>query len=193
MSMFGREKPGDGSRYTAPEPAVHTPPAASVPRSHPAPDTETVSSIGADVVIVGKIVGKGTVKVFGRIEGELQASSVTICEGAQVEGNLVAQDLTIGGLVKGTIHAVRVKLLGTAKVEGDIFHRSLSIEENALFEGTSRREDDPTNRASTAQAPRAQAPQPQAAPAAPAPQQPAPGAQVTQIPLAQRVSSIDAT
>ena len=188
MSMFGREKPGEGARYTAPEPVAHAP-QASVPRSHPAPDNETVSSIGADVTIVGKIVGKGTVKVFGRIEGELQASNVTICEGSQVEGNLVAQDLTIGGLVKGTIHAVRVKLLGTAKVEGDIFHRSLSIEENALFEGTSRREDDPT-KVATAQPPRAQAPQPQAAPAP----QPAPGAQVTPMPqLAQRVSSIDAT
>lgn len=193
MSMFGREKPGDGNRYTAPEPVVHTP-AASVPRTAPAAsDTETVSSIGADVTIVGKIVGKGTVKVFGRIEGELQASSVTICEGSQVEGNLVAQDLTIGGLVKGTIHAVRVKLLGTAKVEGDIFHRSLSIEENALFEGTSRREEDPTNRASSAQ-PRVQA-QPHAVPAAQgtSAQPPSPTAHVAQMPLAQRVSSIDAT
>ena len=43
--------------------------------------------------------------------------------------------------MKGTIHAKRVKLNGLAIVEGDIFHRSLSIEENARFEGTSRREE----------------------------------------------------
>jgi cytoskeletal protein CcmA (bactofilin family) len=34
----------------------------------------------------------------------------------------------------------RVKLNGTAVVEGDIFHQSLSIEDNARFEGSSRRE-----------------------------------------------------
>jgi len=32
-------------------------------------------------------------------------------------------------------------LNSTAVVEGDIFHRSLSIEENARFEGLSKRED----------------------------------------------------
>ena len=58
-----------------------------------------------------------------------------------MEGDVVAEELTIGGMVKGTIHANRVKLNSTAVVEGDIFHRSLSIEENARFEGSSKRED----------------------------------------------------
>ena len=49
--------------------------------------------------------------------------------------------MTISGQVKGTIHANRVKLMSTAVVEGDIFHRSLSIEENARFEGSSKREN----------------------------------------------------
>lgn len=103
---------------------------------------DTISCICADVTIVGKITGEGTVKVFGRIEGELHASTVVVADGAQVEGDLVADDVTIGGRVKGTIHADRVKLNGTANVQGDIFHRSLAIEENARFEGSSRRDDD---------------------------------------------------
>jgi cytoskeletal protein CcmA (bactofilin family) len=64
-----------------------------------------------------------------------------IADGAQMEGDIVAEDLTVGGRVKGTIHAKRVKLIGTADVDGDIYHHSLSIEENARFEGSSRRED----------------------------------------------------
>jgi cytoskeletal protein CcmA (bactofilin family) len=107
-----------------------------------APETaDGISSISSDITIVGKITGKGAVKIFGRIEGELHASIVLINDGAQVEGDIVAEELTIGGRVKGTIHANRVKLTGSAIVEGDIFHRSLSIEENARFEGSSRREE----------------------------------------------------
>ncbi|MGA8615166.1 MAG: polymer-forming cytoskeletal protein [Xanthobacteraceae bacterium] len=106
---------------------------------------ETISSIGPGMTIVGRIVGDGTLTVFGRVEGELQASNVLICEGARVEGNVLAQELTISGSVKGTIHAVRVKLHGTAEVDGDVFHQSLSIEENARFEGSSRREENPTD------------------------------------------------
>jgi cytoskeletal protein CcmA (bactofilin family) len=58
-----------------------------------------------------------------------------------MEGDVVAEELTIGGYVNGTIHANRVKLNSTAVVEGDIFHRTLAVEENAQFEGTSRRSE----------------------------------------------------
>jgi cytoskeletal protein CcmA (bactofilin family) len=141
MSMFGKSKSDDDFRGAAPP--QHRP-AATQQTSPNAPAGET--SIGSDVTIVGKLVGQGIVTVFGRIEGELRASEVTIGEGAEIEGNIVAQELIVGGYVKGTIHAERVKLIGTAKVEGDIFHRSLSIDENAMFEGSSRREEDTTRK-----------------------------------------------
>jgi cytoskeletal protein CcmA (bactofilin family) len=120
--------------------------------------TPEVSSISAGLSIVGKIVGHGAVTIFGNVEGELRASTVVIAEGAQMEGDVVAEELTIGGRVKGTIHANRVKLNGTAVVEGDIFHRTLAIEENARFEGTSRRNENKIDTPSHVQTNR---PQPQ--------------------------------
>jgi cytoskeletal protein CcmA (bactofilin family) len=103
-----------------------------------------VSSISSGLSIVGKIVGHGALTIFGQVEGELRASTVVIAEGAQMEGDVVAEELTIGGHVKGTIHANRVKLNSTAIVEGDIFHRTLAVEENARFEGMSRRQENTT-------------------------------------------------
>jgi hypothetical protein len=44
-------------------------------------------------------------------------------------------------LRQGQIRANRVKLNSTAMVDGDIYHRSLAIEENAQFEGRSRRQE----------------------------------------------------
>jgi cytoskeletal protein CcmA (bactofilin family) len=69
------------------------------------------------MTVVGKIFGEGTLNVFGQVEGELRALNVLINEGARVEGDVVAEDLTIGGQVKGAIHASRVKLNSTAVVE----------------------------------------------------------------------------
>ncbi|MFY9882953.1 MAG: polymer-forming cytoskeletal protein, partial [Pseudolabrys sp.] len=74
-----------------------------------------------------------------------------------VEGDIVAEELTIGGRVKGTIHANRVKLNSTAVVEGDIHHRSLAIEENAQFEGMSKRQEKPIEMPSLVPAQRSQA------------------------------------
>jgi cytoskeletal protein CcmA (bactofilin family) len=115
------------------------------------------SSISSGLSIVGKIVGEGTLEIFGHVEGEVHASTVQIGDGAKVEGNIVAEELTIGGRVKGTIHANRVKLNSTAVVEGDIYHRSLAIEENAQFEGMSRRQENVIDTPSLVPAKRSQA------------------------------------
>jgi cytoskeletal protein CcmA (bactofilin family) len=142
--MFGKSKDGSPDTDRAvtsiePQPQRPVMMPAPAPRAAAAAGDDT-SSISAGMTIVGKISGEGTVTIYGRVEGELRASTVLIAQGADVEGDIVADDLSVGGRVKGTIHANRVKLNGTAIVEGDIFHRSLSIEENARFEGTSRRE-----------------------------------------------------
>jgi cytoskeletal protein CcmA (bactofilin family) len=120
--------------------------------ARPGPTTKGASCIGSDMSIVGKIECNGPAQVLGRIEGELRASDLQISDGAQVEGNIIAQNVTICGRVKGTIRAVRVKLQDGGAVEGDIFHRSLSIDENSQFEGSSRRVENPTEPSSSVDA-----------------------------------------
>src|SRR5436309_9859628 len=115
------------------------------PRREPTPDAVPRSCIGSGMSIVGNIECDGPAQVFGRIKGELRASDLLVSDGAEIEGSVIAQDLTFCGRVKGTIHAVRVKLQNGGSVEGDIFHRSLSIDENSLFEGSSRRVENPTD------------------------------------------------
>ena len=113
-------------------------------KSEPTTQAGMASCIGSDMSIVGNIECNGPAQIFGRIEGELRASDLLISDGAQVEGNIIAQSVTICGHVKGTIRALRVKLQNGGAVEGDIFHRSLSIDENSQFEGSSRRVENPT-------------------------------------------------
>jgi cytoskeletal protein CcmA (bactofilin family) len=122
----------------------------TVARPGPTAKTGTASCIGAGMSIVGKIECNGPAQVFGRIEGELHASELLISDGAQIEGSVIAQDLTVRGRIRGTVRAVRVKLQEGGTVEGDIFHRSLSIDENSLFEGTSRRVENPTDTSTSA-------------------------------------------
>ena len=117
--------------------------AEQVAASPPVPKAGTGSCIGSGMWIVGNIECKGQAQVFGRIEGELRGSDLLISDGAQIEGSIIAQNVTVCGRVKGTIRAVRVRLQNGGAVEGDIFHRSLSIDENSQFEGSSRRVENP--------------------------------------------------
>jgi cytoskeletal protein CcmA (bactofilin family) len=90
-------------------------------RSEPTTKAGMASCIGSDMSIVGNIECKGPAQVFGRIEGEVRASDLQISDGAQIEGSVIAQNVTVCGRVKGTIRAVRVKLQSGGAVEGDIF------------------------------------------------------------------------
>ena len=152
--MFGKSKDNaaDSDRDLSPTQEIKR-----SATTHSPTTPEAVSSISSGLSIVGKIVGQGTLGIFGHVEGEVHASTVQIGDGAQVEGNIVAEELTIGGRVKGTIHANRVRLNSTAVVEGDIYHRSLAIEENAQFEGMSRRQENVIDTPSLVPAKRIQA------------------------------------
>jgi cytoskeletal protein CcmA (bactofilin family) len=99
------------------------------------------TSLSSGLSIVGKIIGRGTLTIFGHVEGELRASTVVIAEGAEMVGDIVAEELTVNGHVKGGINANRVRLNGTGVVEGDISHQILAMEESTRFEGGSRRNE----------------------------------------------------
>jgi cytoskeletal protein CcmA (bactofilin family) len=136
--MFGKGKSVDEDSAARVPPLQRSAIAQPAATLHP---SEAISSIGSEMTVVGKVICKGIIKIYGFVEGELSASNAMIADSARIDGDIVAEELTIGGRVKGNIYALRVKLRDTAVVEGDIHHRSLSIDENAWFEGWSRPED----------------------------------------------------
>ncbi len=119
----------------------------------PSGKPEIVSTLGHGMMVTGNIVCTGAMHVFGRVIGDIHAAQLVICEGAKVEGKVVAPDLVVQGEFRGTINGNNVKLQGTAVVDGEIFNKSLTIEQNALFEGVARRLDKPVAAPSAAQAP----------------------------------------
>jgi cytoskeletal protein CcmA (bactofilin family) len=102
---------------------------------------EILSTFGTGMTVTGNIVCADALQIFGRVNGEIQASHLVICEGAKVEGKIIAQEAVIEGAFTGTVHANSVKLQGRAAVGGEIFNKSLVIEPNVQFEGVSRRLD----------------------------------------------------
>jgi cytoskeletal protein CcmA (bactofilin family) len=136
-------KPAVATAAPPPRPAEAVPAATPAPAQGAPARPDAVCSIGSGTSIVGNITCDGPAQFYGHIEGEVRGSELLIGDGAEVVGNVIAQEVTVRGRVKGTIRAVRVKLQATGTVEGDIFHRALSIEDTALFEGSSRRVENP--------------------------------------------------
>jgi cytoskeletal protein CcmA (bactofilin family) len=95
-------------------------------------------ALRGEAPIIGNVVTDGPWEILCSIEGELRGTELTIAAGASVVGRVVARDLTVRGRVTGTIRAVNVKLRGAAAVDGEIFHQTLLVEEEAAFDGASR-------------------------------------------------------
>ena len=112
---------------------------AGAPNSSPL----SISTIGEDLTITGNVTSKGELHLNGRVQGDVQCVALVLGENAQLEGNVVAEDVTVGGRLIGSVRALRVMLQSTAHVEGSLFHKSLSLEQGTHFEGELRPSEAP--------------------------------------------------
>ena len=104
------------------------------------------SVISNDLKILGqdlKIISRGTLQVDGEIEGDVAGAEIIIGEQGKVTGTVAAERVIVRGTTSGVIRAMTVALQSSARVEGDIHHMSLAIEQGAQFDGRCRRPSSP--------------------------------------------------
>jgi cytoskeletal protein CcmA (bactofilin family) len=105
------------------------------------------SVISNDLKIIGqglKIISRGTLQVDGEVEGDVGGAEIIIGEAGKVTGIVAAERVIVRGRISGVIRAMTVALQSSARVEGDIHHMSLSIEQGAEFDGRCRRPASPS-------------------------------------------------
>ena len=93
--------------------------------------------IAAGTVFEGKLRTPGSIRIDGKIVGEITATqNVSIGNSGDIDGNISAKNMTIGGKIKGMV-VVQEKLVLESKavVRGDIRATKLVIDEGALFDG----------------------------------------------------------
>ena len=108
-----------------------------------AQSTRPRSSIGEDLTITGTVTSKGELHLDGQVQGDVRCVALVLGENAQLEGDVVAEDVIVRGRLIGSVRALRVSLQAKSHVEGNLFHKSLSVEQDAHFEGDSRPAEDP--------------------------------------------------
>ena len=97
------------------------------------------SIVAADMCILGDLESEGDVQVDGRVNGDLRTRTVTVGQGATINGAITGETIKIAGTVNGEIRGNTVVLTATAKVVGDIHHKSLSIDAGAYLQGLCKR------------------------------------------------------
>jgi len=99
---------------------------------------DIIAYVGAEVTFKGTIHYKGSVRIDGRMEGEIFTDGVLIVgEKAVLSAKIEAGTVLSQGHIIGDIMAKeKVKMLAPAVFEGVVKTPSLSIDEGVLFDGT---------------------------------------------------------
>ena len=101
------------------------------------PDSKTSSILGPELEIHGDVKVSGSLLIYGKVFGNIQSSgSVPTANGSVVNGNISANDATIGGKVEGDLDVEKKVTLGdTSFLTGNLKASILTIEEGAKFDG----------------------------------------------------------
>jgi cytoskeletal protein CcmA (bactofilin family) len=98
---------------------------------------EVTTLLGRGSEFEGKLSFEGTVRVDGKLSGEIFTDDVLIIgEGAEVSAEISVGAIIIEGTVHGNIHAKRsVEIHTPGRVRGNISTPSLSIDKGVIFDG----------------------------------------------------------
>jgi cytoskeletal protein CcmA (bactofilin family) len=95
--------------------------------------------LGRGATFEGKLTFEGTVRVDGKLKGEVFSDDILIVgEGATVEAEIDIGEIIIQGTVVGNIRAKRgIEIHAPGRVKGDLHTPSLQIDKGVIFEGRS--------------------------------------------------------
>ncbi len=98
-------------------------------------NVDTVLGMGSD--FKGQIFAKGTIRIDGRIEGNVTSEEgVIVGEKGVVKGNISAKSIMLSGKVTGNVSSIkRLEITPTGQLQGDIRTPRLVIAEGVVFKG----------------------------------------------------------
>jgi cytoskeletal protein CcmA (bactofilin family) len=104
---------------------------------------DEVTIISSGVLIEGKLSSKGNVRLDGTVKGDVNVNgNVTIGESGDINGEINADIITVGGKVIGKLNAKeKVVLESKAILKGDLVAKILVIEAGAKFDGNSKMDE----------------------------------------------------
>jgi len=111
--------------------------------SAPAPTHSGPSVLSASVEMTGALNSPGALHIYGVINGNVRAVDLTIFAGGSLKGDVVAETVLVHGSFEGRIHANRIQLCPGAVVRGDLVYASLDVDASSMFEGVSKRSENP--------------------------------------------------
>ncbi|MDP8256904.1 MAG: polymer-forming cytoskeletal protein [Candidatus Alcyoniella australis] len=105
--------------------------------------TDMNAFIGKGSEFVGKLTFEGTVRIDGKVEGEIfSKGTLVIGEGAQIKAKVNVDTVIISGTITGNVVAKKlIEMRSPGHLYGNIRTPALQIEKGVTFEGSCKMEN----------------------------------------------------
>ena len=102
-------------------------------------NTEKLESfVGVNSHFRGDIKSKGTLRIDGAVEGNVEADWLILGEKANLKGSVTARGIIVGGRIEGALAAKEIlEIKAKGQVVGDITTPKLMVSEGGMLEGRS--------------------------------------------------------
>jgi cytoskeletal protein CcmA (bactofilin family) len=104
-----------------------------------AEDNGEVTIVGTGARLEGNVVSAGSLRIDGQVKGQINADGdVTLSPQSQVEADIRAQNVSVGGKFKGNLIVKgKAHLARGGRIDGNITSKTLVVEEGGVFHGQS--------------------------------------------------------
>ena len=98
-----------------------------------------VTIVGAGARLEGNVVSAGSLRIDGQVKGQINAEGdVTLSPQSQVEADIRAENVSVGGKFKGNLIVKgKAHLARGGRIDGNITSKTLVVEEGGIFHGQS--------------------------------------------------------
>jgi cytoskeletal protein CcmA (bactofilin family) len=95
----------------------------------------SASHLGKALTVRGRLDTSGIIHIHGNVVGQITADRLVLGADGYLEGDVVANDVRIGGRFTGRIFARNVTLDSSADITGRIFHHTVTVAKGARIDG----------------------------------------------------------
>ncbi|MCT7940320.1 MULTISPECIES: bactofilin family protein [Shewanella] len=104
-------------------------------------DSPQLSFIAQGCELTGDFNFNGDVMISGKILGDIFTQGNLVVEaGGEINGDIQCQDISITGLVKGTVQCQKLHISSTGLFEGDAYCEKLEVIDGGQFLGQRHRD-----------------------------------------------------
>ena len=101
-------------------------------------NTEKIDTlIGKNTNIEGNLKAEGTIRIDGKLVGDVNLSgNLIVGDQALIEGNVKADNIHMSGIIEGNIKVMnQLHITPTGKLVGDMDVKNIVVDEGAVFQG----------------------------------------------------------